>query len=227
MIPAAARPLVTISSAYGAGGSVVAPALAERLRVPFLDRAIPVTVAERLAAPLGQALAAEDPTPGLGGLLARFAELATLPGLGAGMGGRTGPREEDFRAQTEQILWELAETTGGVVLGRGGAIVLADVRHALHVRLDGPAGGRLRQAVERHGLEREWAERAMRETDRARRAYVRHFYRRDPGDPALYHLVIDGTAVPLDTCVELIAIAALPRLRAARAADRSRTRGRS
>lgn len=210
MIPAPARPLVTISSAYGAGGSVVAPALAERLGVPFLDRAIPVTVAERLAAPLGQAVAAEDPAPGLGRLLARFAQLAILPGLGAGTGGRAGPREEDFRAQTEQILWELAESNGGVVLGRGGAIVLAEVRHALHVRLDGPAESRLRQAVERHQIGQERAERAMRDTDRARRAYVRHFYRRDPRDPTLYHLLIDCTAVPLDTCVELIAMAALP-----------------
>src|ERR1700749_1412467 len=30
--------LVTISAAYGAGGSIVAPALAERLGVPFLQR---------------------------------------------------------------------------------------------------------------------------------------------------------------------------------------------
>jgi len=30
--------LVTISAAYGAGGSVVAPALAQRLGVPFLQR---------------------------------------------------------------------------------------------------------------------------------------------------------------------------------------------
>lgn len=218
MIPAAARPLVTISSAYGAGGSVVAPALAERLGVPFLDRAIPLTVAERLAVPLGQALAAEDPSPGLGRLLARFAQLVTLAGAGPGIGGRVGPQEEDFRTQTEQLLWELAETTGGVTLGRGGAIVLADVRHALHVRLDGPAEARLRQAIERGGVERERAKRAMRDTDRARRAYVRHFYRRDARNPALYHLVIDSTAVPLETCVELIAIAALPRLKAARAA---------
>ena len=31
--------LVTVSASYGAGGSVVAPALAERLGVPFLQRA--------------------------------------------------------------------------------------------------------------------------------------------------------------------------------------------
>jgi len=31
--------LVTVSASYGAGGSVVAPALADRLGVPFLTRA--------------------------------------------------------------------------------------------------------------------------------------------------------------------------------------------
>ena len=30
--------LITVSAAYGAGGSVVAPALAERLGLPFLQR---------------------------------------------------------------------------------------------------------------------------------------------------------------------------------------------
>jgi hypothetical protein len=44
---------------------------------------------------------------------------------------------------------------------------------------------------------------------------VRHFYHRDARDPTLYHL-IDSTAVPIETCVELIAIAAMPRMRAAR-----------
>jgi cytidylate kinase len=208
--------LVTISASYGSGGSVVGPGVAERLGVPFVDRAIPVAVAERLAAPLGQALAAENPSLGLGRLLASFAQLATLAGAGPRVGARTEPRAGDFNAQTEQLLWELAETTGGVVLGRGGAIVLAEVSHALHVRLDGPTEARLQAAIERHGVERAQAERAMTQTDRARLAYVRHFYRRDARDPSLYHLVIDGTAVPLETCVDLIAIAVLPRLRAAR-----------
>jgi cytidylate kinase len=52
----------------------------------------------------------------------------------------------------------------------------------------------------------------MRETDRARHAYVRHFHHADARDPDLYHLVIDSTAVDLDACVELIALAAEDRV---------------
>ena len=39
-------------------------------------------------------------------------------------------------------------------------------------------------------------------------AYVRRLYRCDPADPSLYHLVIDSTAIPLDTVIELILTAA-------------------
>ena len=46
------------------------------------------------------------------------------------------------------------------------------------------------------------------ETDRARVAYVKHFYNRDPHDSRLYHLVLDSTALPVEVCVDLIATAA-------------------
>jgi hypothetical protein len=52
--------LVTLSSSYAAGGSQLGPRLAERLRVPFLDRAITSEVAERLAVDLQEAQAHQD-----------------------------------------------------------------------------------------------------------------------------------------------------------------------
>ena len=48
---------VTIAATYGAGGSVIAPAVAERLGLPLVERAIPVPVAERIHEPLQAALA--------------------------------------------------------------------------------------------------------------------------------------------------------------------------
>lgn len=44
-------PVVTLASLFGAGGSVVGPRVAERLGVPFLDRAIPEAVAKQPAFP--------------------------------------------------------------------------------------------------------------------------------------------------------------------------------
>jgi cytidylate kinase len=58
------------------------------------------------------------------------------------------------------------------------------------------------------GISEEQARARLRAADKARTAYVRRLYRTDPADPALYHLVIDSTAVPLDTVIDLVLVAA-------------------
>ena len=52
-----------------------------------------------------------------------------------------------FKTGTEQALRDMADTTGGVVLGRAGAVVLAQHPTALHVRLDGPRQARVVQVA--------------------------------------------------------------------------------
>jgi hypothetical protein len=196
---------VTLSASFGAGGSRVGPAVAERLGVELLDRAIPARVAERLAVPLDDALAHDESLgDAIGRLASSFALLPELAGAMIQAGVLAG---EDYRRETERIILEHADA-GEVVLGRGGAIVLRDHAEALHVRLDGPQERRIAQAMELGGLARADAERMRRDSDRAREAYVRHFYGADARDPALYHLVIDSTALPLETVVDLIVAAA-------------------
>jgi len=202
--------LVTLSAAYGAGGSWVGPAVAERLDLPFVDRAIPTGVAERLALPLREAVQRDE---SVGHWLTRA--LLSFGQVGPVLAGAAPPpaelvTDDAFRAATEEVLHELA-VQGAVVLGRAGALVLRDVPGALHVRLTGPRHARIAQGAELEHLDLEAAGRHLEESDRAREAYVRHFYRCDPKDAAHYHLVIDSTAVALDACVALIADAALAR----------------
>jgi cytidylate kinase len=40
---------------------------------------------------------------------------------------------------------------------------------------------------------------------------VRHFYRCDPGDARHYHLVVDSTAIPHGTVVDIVVAAARAR----------------
>jgi cytidylate kinase len=197
--------LVTLSATYGAGGSQVGPALAERLGVTFVDRAIPTAVAERLSVPLDEALAHDE---SLGDAIGRLSSsFALLPELAGAMVHADLLAEEDYRRETERVMRERA-AGGAVVLGRAGQLVLRDEPGVLHVRLDGPPERRLAQAMEVEGVDRATAERHLKETDRARQAYVQHFYGADPRDCGLYHLILDSTTLPLDACVELIARAA-------------------
>ena len=116
--------------------------------------------------------------------------------------------ENVYRDATEQVIREQAAREGGVFLGRAAAMVLRESPGALHVRLHGPREARIVRAMELEGLAREEAERRLADNDRAREAYVRHFYGADANDFSCYHLAIDTTAIDLDCCVDLIVAAA-------------------
>lgn len=200
-------PVITISASYGSGGSRVGPAVAERIGGHFVDRAIPAEVAARLEVPLAEAHAHDDrASSGLMGLLARVPNLSgvVLP----------EPENPLFQRETERLIREAAGHGNVVVLGRAGALVLADHPGALHVRLHGPERARLRQAIAIEGIDAEEAARRMRDVDRAREGYVRHFYGADSRSCEHYHLVLDSTAIDLDACAELIVAAAAARERA-------------
>ncbi len=202
--------IVTISASYGAGGPEVGPAVAERLGLDFHDRAIPVRVAGRLGVSTDDAEANDERV--VRGLWRVVASLGAMPDPVGGVLPVIGePDERAYREQTERVLREIADGAGGVVLGRAGAMVLRERRDALHVRLDGPPEARLRAAVERYGRPEEELRREMRGNDRTREAYVRHYYRCDPAAPQHYHLVVDGTALPLPAVADLVVTAARAR----------------
>ena len=193
--------VVTISASYGAGGSWVGPEVAERLGCRFIDRAIPVQVAERLSVPVEHAHAHDEAAaPRFTRLLARLPNTS-----GVVVPEATSP---EFCRETERLLLEAADAGDVVVLGRAGAIVLRDRPGAFHVRLDGPPEPRVFQGMRVQDIDEDEARRRQRTSDRARIDYVKHFYRADPRDPSHYQLVLNSTAVPLPTCVELIVTAA-------------------
>jgi hypothetical protein len=202
--------VVTFSAAYGAAGAEVAPAVAERLGLPFHDRAIPAQVAGRLGVSVEEAEANDETV--VRGLWRLVASLGTMPDpVGGVLPTSSLPDARAYRQQTERVLAEICESAGGVVLGRAGALVLRDRPDVLHVRLDGPPERRLAAAVARSGRSAAEVRRDMEANDRTREAYVRHFYRCDPAAARHYHLVIDSTAVPVETVVELVVTAARAR----------------
>jgi cytidylate kinase len=199
--------VVTISASYGAGGAYVGPRLAERLGVPFVDRAIPNEVAQRLAVPLTEAIHHDESA---GTVFERFIRVLAPAGMAFGARPFLDHEivdENAYRDATEQVIREQASREGGVFLGRAAALVLKDAPRTLHVRLYGPRERRIERAMEMEGLTHDEAERRLQDNDHAREAYVHHFYGADPNDLRHYHLAIDTTEIELDRCVELIVAA--------------------
>ncbi len=204
-------PGVTISAGYGAGGSAVAPAVAKRLGLQLLDRAISSAVAAQLQVTVAEA---ED------GVCKRsigerfLAILAPLAGgvLGAGTDAApvevAGSTDEAvaFREPAERIMRQ-ALAGGAVILGRAGAAAFVDEPEVLRVRLFGPPEARISQGARLESVDVETARRRLPDVDNARAQYVRRLYRVHVDDPQLYHLQLDSTALGIETCAELIALA--------------------
>jgi len=198
--------VVTLAALYGAGGSVIGPRVAERLGVQFLDRAIPSSVAKRAGVPEA-AVVDVDEEP-----RSRWDEFVNVLGRASPPTGASDQVEQldlesrKLHAEIERFLAD-ASRSGGVVLGRGGAVVLASVPGALHVYLGGSRDRRIQRLMDLRDVDRATATRRVKLHDLARRDYVKSVYGIDGDSPALYHLMIDGISLGVDVCVDLIVAA--------------------
>jgi hypothetical protein len=190
--------VVTVAAEHGAGGDLVAPRVADALGVPFLDRALPASLAT----------AAESQQQN--GLVAQLARASTI--LGDDSGERIEYYEGRLRTELAEFLAR-ASTAGGVVLGRGAVFMLADEPGALHVLMAGDHDGRVARIADREGIDLADAERRVRAEDRARKAYMQRVFGADAADRRHYHLVVDTVALGIDASVELIAAASRARTR--------------
>jgi hypothetical protein len=172
--------------------------VAERLGLPLVDRAIPAVLAaddELNEGAFGRLLTRALVHAGL------FVGVPAAPGVGGVVA--------DV-ADAEEAIRQFADRGGAVILGRAAALVLKGRPDTLHVRLDGPVESRCKQATRHEGVDHETAARRQEQADRARRAYIEHFYPRTGAwtDIRHYHLILDSTVISLDGCAELIVRAA-------------------
>jgi cytidylate kinase len=150
----------------------------------------------------------ERPPSVLRRLFGSMADAGSPFGVTLGSGDFTVGDEDAFRSTTERILREVGMSGAGVILGRAAAVVLADHTAVLHVRVDGHRSARVARVMGYENLPEDAAAKLVDQTDRAWETYVRYFYKTDPLDPKLYHLIIDSTVIPSEACTELIVAAA-------------------
>lgn len=96
-----------------------------------------------------------------------------------------------LREYAKEIIRKLATTGNAILVGRGGAMITAGLRHVLRVRLVAPFEFRVKNYVGMNEVSRQKAMRAVRGNDAANRHYIRRYFGTNISDPRHYDLIIN------------------------------------
>jgi hypothetical protein len=193
--------IVTIARESGSGGREIARGVAEALGWRLVDRVVIDEVA-RIAKVHPEDAQAFDER--VNPWLLRLAK-----GLWSGAPDAiaTPPTGEVFDADamarlSRQVLLDVAGGGECVIVGRGAQCVLRDREDALHVFVFSPCEDRVKRFLARHPGHPDAAA-AIAAEDRARFAYVRHYYGCDRTRPDLYDLLVNSR-IGIDRAARLI-----------------------
>lgn len=197
--------VITISRELGSGGTDIANVVAEGLGYECLDRGLIAAIAKEAGVEEAQVSGKEENVSSrpriVGPEMAAFFRRQRY----------TSPRPQDVLGDqayielVRKMIYERAETGGVVVLGRGGQMVLRNWPGALHVHVTAPQDVRVERIAQQQGVGPQLAERLVRESDRRRSDYIRHYYNNaDWRSPRYYHLIVDTDRIPLQAAAEII-----------------------
>jgi len=194
-------PMITISRQAGAGGHQVGEQLVATLRQRAPSGSPPWTLFDRNL--VEKVLADHDLPKGLAALMPedRVSEISDTMDQLFGL----RPSSWSLVRKTADTILHLAELGNVVVIGRGANIITSALDNAFHVRLIASPDARVARIRESEHLSRQAAEMFVRDTDDARRRYVKKYYGEDIADPLLYHVVINTDRMPPSEAARLIA----------------------
>ncbi|MBI4298754.1 MAG: cytidylate kinase-like family protein [Chloroflexi bacterium] len=226
--------VVTIDGQIGGGPRLIGPSVARLLGADYVDRLILAEAARRIPATVEVLAKREQTIPRfverIAGLMEKAMERSAMAGVGGdpymgpGLGtilmqpydlaskpAATRAQELDDRLFIEvvtEVIRELANAGNVVIIGRGGCAIVKDLPHVLRVAVVAKLEDRISSNMEREHLDRPAAEKFTIETEKARVAYFRKFFKVDPYDPLLYHMIVNISVMNPEHAAEMIAQAA-------------------
>jgi cytidylate kinase len=200
--------IITLSREYGAGGLSIGRRVAELMGVDFLDTALVEEVARRLHIPSETVERWDERREGvilrlLRALESAHPEYASMSPL-AGEPVEAGPDPERIWTTVQEVIREEARTRAAVIVGRGGAFILARWPGAVHVRLVAPRDARVRGIAERHGLSYAEAARRVDGADRDRADFLKHHFGLQADDPHHYAMVLNTAVLDHERAARII-----------------------
>jgi cytidylate kinase len=205
-----ARNVVCISRAMGAGGEEVARLVADRLGFDYADD----EVVARAAAKAGVDAGTVADEEGKRSLATRVLQaLASSGGEGLAIGGMPvrsdeGPTSEDIRVLIRETIEQMAAQGKVVIVAHAASHALPQRPEVLRVLVTASPETRAQRLGESEGLDAGGAARAVKDSDSARRDYLKRFYGVGGESPTHYDVVVNTDHLSVDEAAGLVCAAA-------------------
>ncbi len=199
--------VVTITRQYGAGGSLVAQQVAERLGWTVIDNEFVGEVAARAGLPPDEVAAREERAPSLLERLAAALAVSAPEMFVPAASAQHEPDEEKLIRVTEVVIAEAVAHGRVVLVGRGAAAYLGTAGESapvLHAYVVAPREVRVRTIMARLKVSEAEAARAVQEIDASRERYLERFYRRRRDDASNYHVVVNTGWLGYDGAADVV-----------------------
>ncbi|HET9030427.1 MAG TPA: cytidylate kinase-like family protein [Candidatus Aquilonibacter sp.] len=196
--------IVTISNQYGSGAVAIAARAAAALDYTLVDRQLPIVVAKRLGISRETAREAEDTGRSLGARLLSSLEMATPEVAPVNF---AQSFDETMLREVQRAVRDYAARGNAVIVGRAAGIILGRRDDVIRIYMHAPREWRIERIVTEFGLQPKDAAAEIDRVDRARRAYLRDWYRVDFGSPEVADLAIDTSSFGEEASASLIVAA--------------------
>ena len=202
--------VVTINRELGSGGRTVGRKLAEKLNVPFYDKALINELKKKFNLDTEQI---EKLKSGKSDWWREFINSALYLGQGMNelwyyqrMTGKDGylVTSSDMFEQDKEILTRVAEEESCIIAGRSGFSVFANHPNHLSILIQAPLEHRIQRIMTKQELSREEAEKIIKKVDEMRENYVKKYSGTSRYDTRNYDLVINMEGKTEDEAVDLI-----------------------
>lgn len=193
--------VITISREFGSGGRTVGKLVAERLGIACYDKELVAQIAKESG--LAEQFILEN---------GEYAESANAFlfnwALGTGLDGGVLPISDQLYIIQHNIIRNLAEKEPCVIVGRCADYILRERTDCLNTFIHASMEFRIRQITQHYGETPAKPEKFLRDRDKKRQNYYRHYTGRQWGVVQNYHLALESSALGIEACADLIVKAA-------------------
>ena len=195
--------VITINREAGSGGRTVGSKVAEKLGVPFYDKALIQSLMEKYN------LSVEEIESLKGHKHDWWSEFKRVVGLEHTLTGSVVDNPDMynaadlFRGEVE-ILKGIAESESCVIAGRSGFFVFREHPNHLSILITAPYEQRIQRLMAKKGITEEEAKKVIREIDTSRENYIKKFTGSTRYDTRNYDLVINMNGRSEDVIADMI-----------------------